>query len=152
KPRHPGIGPEGVRVLDPLEYPILRDLGCDMAEIGADCALVGQVGTERTLAADGVAPRAAILHDPLVAGLELLGLGDVGDLMVALHAGRFDEPLRQHGIIPVMDRLPAVLFFPVLFFLAVCRRMRSKREIRARALTAVTDGATEGIDRMRAVA
>src|SRR5208337_3896497 len=67
KPRHPRIGPEGVRVLDPLEYPILRDLGCDMAEIGADRSLVGQVGSERTLAADGVAPRAAILHDPPVA-------------------------------------------------------------------------------------
>ena len=123
-----------------------------MAEIGADRPLVGQVGSERALAADGVAPRAAILHDPLVAGLELLGLGDVGDLMVALHAARLDEPLRQHGIVPVMDLLPAVLFFPVLFFLEVCRRMRSKREIGARALTAVADGAAESVDRMRAVA
>ena len=52
----------------------------DVRQVRADLALVGQVGAERPLAADRVAARAAVLDDPLVAGLELLGLRDVGHL------------------------------------------------------------------------
>ena len=55
------------------------------------------------VAADRVAARAAVLDDPLVAGLQLRGLGNVGHLGVALQAARLDEPLGKHREIPEME-------------------------------------------------
>ena len=122
-----------------------------MRQVGADLALVGQVGAERALAADRVAAGAAVLDDPLVAGLELLRLGDVGDLVVALQAARLDEPLGEHREIPVVDLVPAVLLRPLLGLLERIGRVRGEGEVGPRALAAVADRAAEAVDRVRAV-
>ncbi len=128
-----------------------RELGGDVAEVWPHGALVGQVGAERTFPADRVAAGAAVLDDPLVASLKLLGLRNIGDLVMALQAARLDEPLGQHRIIPVVDLLPAVLLFPSSPSLRVSGRVRGVSEIGAGALAAVADRAAEAVDRVRAV-
>ncbi len=98
-----------------------------MREVRADLALVGQVGAERPFAADRVAAGAAVLDDPLIAGLQLLGLGNVGHLRVALQAARLDEPLGEHREIPEMDLVPVVLLLPLLGLLERIRACARRR-------------------------
>ena len=73
-----------------------------------------------------MAAGAAVLDDPLIARLELRRLGDVGDLVVALHAARLDEPLREHREVPVVDLVPVVLLLPFLRLLEAVRRVRGE--------------------------
>ena len=98
-----------------------------------------------------MATRAAELDDPLKAGLELLGLRDIRNFVVALEAARLDEPLRQHREIPHMNCLPVILLLPLVALLEVLGGMRRKREIGAGALAAVTDRAAKTVDRVRSV-
>ena len=141
-----------MRVRDPLEPPSLsRSLEAIWMRLGPTCRLVGQVGAVEPIAADRVAARAPVLDDPLIARLELLGLGNVGHLGVALHTARLDEPLGEHRKVPVMDLVPVVLLVPLFGLLTCVGRVRGISEVGPRTLTSVADRAAEAVDGMRTV-
>ena len=122
-----------------------------MRQVGADLPLVGEIGAVGAIAADRVAARAAVLDDPLVARLQLLRLGNVGDLGVALDAARLDEPLGKHREIPDDGSHASCALRATSRPARGVGRMRRIGEVGARALAAVADRAAEAVDRMRAV-
>ena len=97
-----------------------------MREVGPDLSLVGQVGPVGALAADRVAAGAPVLDDPLIARLQLLRLGNVGHLGVALQAARLDEPLGEHREVPEdgsrASRAPCATLRPARVCWACARR------------------------------
>ena len=109
-------------------------------------------------AVDLVAAVAAVLPDQVIPfhqlrrgwlGEAFAGL-EVDDLVVALQAARFLEPLRQHREDPVVVVEPAVFVVPLVGLLRRVRGVRRPLEARGTPLPLVADRAAERLHRVRA--
>ena len=141
-----------------LEPGVIRERLGNLMEVGLDPHIGADPLVGPRPATDLVTAIAAIRTNQVVALDELRGrrLGEllarlqINDLMMALEAARFLEPLRKHRKNPVVIVEPPKLIMPLMRLLGGVGRVRCPLETRRTPLPPVADGAAEVFHWVRA--